>query len=82
MKRIKDKGFMSCLCECARNVIKGNVKVTPTQRKAIVKRKKLFKKFVLKKTSLKNKKKIVQTGGFIGALFGPIAALLGGLLAG
>ena len=73
---------MSCLCECARNVIKGNVKVTPTQRKAIVKRKKLFKKFVLKKTSLKSKKKIVQTGGFIGALLGPIAALLGGLLAG
>jgi hypothetical protein len=34
---------------------------------------------VLKKTPLKTKKKIAQTGGFLGALLAPIVKILGGL---
>jgi len=42
----------------------------------------LLRKLVLKKTSLKNKRKIVQTGGFLGALLGPIVSVLGSLFGG
>jgi hypothetical protein len=39
----------------------------------------MIRKLVLKKTSLKSKRKIVQTGGFLGAILGPIIKVLGGL---
>jgi hypothetical protein len=36
----------------------------------------------MKKTSLKKKRKILQKGGFLGALIPPILSVLGGLFAG
>lgn len=71
--------FISCICECAKNVLKGNVPLTKTQKQQLRRRRRYMRKLVLKKTSLKNKRKIIQTGGFIGALLGPIISILGGL---
>src|SRR5207244_7239582 len=73
--------FVQCIVECCRNIIKGNLKLTPLQKANLVKRKRILKKIVLKKTSLKNKRKIIQTGGFLGAILGPIVKVLGGLFA-
>jgi len=67
------------LCECAKNIIKGNVALTKAQRERIHKRKQSFRKLALKKTSLKEKRRIVQRGGFLGALLGPIISALGSL---
>jgi len=74
-----DNDFVKCLCECAKNIIKGNVKLTTLQRSKICRRKQSFRKLVLKKTPLKEKREIVQSGGFLGALLGPIVSILGGL---
>jgi hypothetical protein len=72
--------FINCICECAQNVLHGNVDLSEMHKRALKRHRKLLHKLVLKRTSLKNKKKIVQTGGFLGALLGPIVKVLGGLL--
>jgi len=80
LKKVKhDKEFVKCLCECAKNIIKGNIKMTAAQREKICRRKQSFRKLALKKTSLKEKQRIVQSGGFLGALLGPIISVLGSL---
>lgn len=78
-KMFRNVEFMKCLCECAKNIIKGNVKMTVNQREKVRRRKQSFRKLALKKTSLKEKRRIVQTGGFLGALLGPIISVLGSL---
>jgi len=75
----KNSDFIKCLCECAKNIIKGNVKLTIGQREKVRQRKRSFRKLALKKTSLKEKRRIVQSGGFLGALLGPIISVLGSL---
>jgi hypothetical protein len=71
--------FVNCVCECVKNLLKGNVPLTSTQKRQLSRRKRLLRKILLKKTSLKDKRKIIQTGGFLGALLGPIVSVLGGL---
>lgn len=82
LKNNKDPDFVKCLCECANNIIKGNVALSEAQRRQIVCRKRSFRKLALKKTSLKEKRRIVQSGGFLGALIGPIISVLSGLFGG
>ena len=70
-----DKQFMNCLCECGKNVLKGNVPLTPRQLQALRPYKNHLRDLVRKKVSLK-KKIILQKGGFIGALLRPLSKLL------
>ena len=77
-----DKGFVCCVSECARNLLKGRVPLTAVQKKELVPRKQALRQLSSKKTSYKKKRKIIQTGGFIGALLSPIISILGGLLGG
>jgi hypothetical protein len=77
-----NKDFIHCICECAKNLLKGNVPLSSTQKGQLFRRKKLRRKLVLKKTSLKDKKKIVQRGGFLSALLAPLIKIIGGLFAG
>ena len=72
--------FVKCMCECARNVIKGNVPLTPAQLKALRRKRQALRQLTLKKTSLTKKKKLLQSGGFLGAILPPIISVLGGLL--
>jgi hypothetical protein len=71
--------FIKCICECAKNLLVGNVVLTPEHKRRLARHKHSLRKLVLKKTSLSGKKKIVQSGGFLGALLGPIVKILGGL---
>src|ERR1700690_4455655 len=82
MKNACSSEFVKCVCECASNIIKGNVPLTASQKGQLSRRRRLLKKLVLKKTSLKNKRKIVQSGGFLGALLGPIISVLRSLFGG
>jgi len=82
IKNACSSDFVKCVCECASNIIKGNVPLTTAQKGQLLRRKRLLKKLVLKKTSLKNKRKIVQSGGFLGALLGPIISVLSSLFGG
>jgi hypothetical protein len=71
--------FMNCICECAKNVLVGNVNLTPEHKRRLARHKRSLRKLVLKRTPLTVKKRIVQSGGFLGALLGPIVKILGGL---
>ena len=75
----KEREFVNCLCECSRNIILGNVPLTLAQKRALEKRKSDLRKLARKKTPFKVKTRIVQKGGFLGALVGPIVSILGGL---
>jgi hypothetical protein len=76
-----DRGFLDCLSECAKNVIKGNVPLNERQMKSLRREKKNLRQLSVKKTSLKKKRRIIQKGGFLGALIPPILSVLGGLFA-
>ena len=71
--------FIKCICKCAKNVLAGNVALSTEHKKRLKRHKKSLRKLALKKTPINTKKKIVQNGGFLGALLGPIVKILGGL---
>jgi hypothetical protein len=79
MKKHCSPDFIRCICECAKNVLVGNVPLSPEHKRRLKRHKLSLRKLALKKTSLAAKKKIVQSGGFLGALLGPIVKVLGGL---
>lgn len=80
MKKNASKDFVMCICECASNVLKGNVPLTNSQRKKLSCKKNSLRKLVNKRLGLKRKQKIIQRGGFLSALIGPIVSLLAGLI--
>ena len=71
--------FIKCICECAKNVLAGNVALSPEHKRRLKRHKHSLRKLALKKTPMKTKKRIVQSGGFLGALLGPVVKILGGL---
>jgi len=71
--------FIKCICECVKNVLVGNVALSPEHKRRLKRHKRSLRRLVLKKTPLTEKKRIVQSGGFLGALLGPIVKILGGL---
>ena len=76
------KNLIDCFCECSKNVLKGNVPLNGAQLKKLRREKKNLRAIALKKTPLKRKRRILQKGGFIGALLPPILSIIGGLLGG
>ena len=74
--------LVRCLCECASNVIKGHVPLTTSQLKTLNRKKRMLRALVKKKVSLVEKRKLIQSGGFLGGLLAPIISILGGLLGG
>ena len=79
---LKDKDFISCISECFKNVVKGHVRLSPGQRRALLRKAKHLRLLASRKTSLASKKKAIQSGGFLGAILGPIVKVLGGLFSG
>lgn len=67
-----DKELLKCLSECAYNILQGNVTLTKSQKARLTKYKQKLRKVANKKTSLKEKHKLVQTGGFLPALLAPL----------
>lgn len=82
LKSNLNKDFVHCICECAQNLLRGKVPLNKKQKSALIRRKKNLRELVRRKVSLEKKKKIIQRGGFLGALLGPIVSILGGLLGG
>jgi hypothetical protein len=74
------KDFICCICEVVKNILNGNVPLKKKQLSSLARRKQSLRKLVLKKTPVGIKKKILQKGGFLGALITPILSLLGGWL--
>ena len=73
--------FIDYVSECCANILKGNVPLNDQQKAKLCKHKNNLRKLALKKVSLKNKKQIIQTGGFpIGTILTPVASVLASLL--
>lgn len=72
--------LVTTLCECCHNILKGNVPLTVGQKRQLRRYKHNLRELILKKTSNKRRKEILQRGGFIGALLGPIVKVLTGIL--
>ena len=69
-----DKDLVHCLCECAHNILQGTVQLTKAQKTKLAKYKQDLRDIDKKSTSLKQKQKILQTGGFLPALLAPLLA--------
>lgn len=70
------KDLVLTLVECARNIIKGNVRVYPNQLRQLEPYEQMLREFTKTRTSQKQRKNILQQGGFLGALLKPILGLL------
>ena len=77
-----DREFLDCVSECAKNVIKGNVPLKPTQLRRLRGERKNVRALASKRTSLRKKTRILQKGGFLAALLPPVLGVLGSLLLG
>ena len=69
--------FIHELCECIKNLLKGNVPVKLAHLNCLQRHKQSLRALSQKKTSLSARKKILQKGGFLGILLKP---LIGGLV--
>lgn len=72
--------FINCICECAKNVLNGNVPLTSKQAYKLEKHKHNLRTLINKRLRKDRKKNILQRGGFLPALLAPIAASLAGPL--
>ena len=68
--------LIKALCECSLNILKGRIKLSPTQKKKLSRHKKNLRLLATKKSTLKHRKRVLQKGGFLGALLGPVLGVL------
>ena len=72
-----DRELVKCICECAVNVLRGNVPLEPAQKNTLQKFKRQLR-HLASNNSLVQKRKIIQSGsGFLPFLLAPIIAALG-----
>ena len=72
--------LIKALDDCCKNVLHGNVPLTVYQKGRLRPYKKQLRALDKKKISLKARKKILQKGGFLGAVLKPVLSVLGGIL--
>lgn len=76
--------FLKTLCEIALNILKGNIKLTPSQHRKLKKQRKIIRLLADKRTGLKRKQLALksQGGGFILPLLAALTPLIGNLVGG
>lgn len=76
-----DDKLIKAICECALNVVKGNIPLTPYHKRKLIAHKNIIRTLADKKKSLQSKKKIlVQKGGFLPLLLNAIVPTIASLL--
>ena len=80
--RVLGNDALKAVDECCVNVLKGNVPLTKSQKHRLSRFKQVMRKLGGggKALSTSSKRRLIQTGGFLGALLPPILSILGGLL--
>ena len=78
--RCGDKELINCVSECCVNVLQGKVPLTPKQKSRLIRHKNKLRTLGKRKTSVRQKKEIIQKGGFLGLILPAVASVLGGLL--
>ena len=74
-----DKQLVLTLVKAAREIIKGEIQLTPAQLRRLRPHERSLGDFISSK-SVKSRKKILQKGGFLGVLIGPLLKLATGAL--
>ena len=69
------KDLILSIVECATNIIRGNVKLTPHQFNTLKRYRAELELLIKPRTSQKLRKEILQNGGFLGALLRPLLGL-------
>ena len=79
---IHDAGpeVIQVLCECAKNTLNGNIKLSPTQYKKLKRYQKPLRLLANKKSGIRKRKEILQKGGFLGALLGAVIPAIATIL--
>ena len=77
-----DKQLINAICECSKNVLTGNVKLSPQEFNRLKKYQAQLRELSSRKTSIKKKKTLIQKGGFLPALIAPLIGLLGSVISG
>ncbi len=73
--------LIRCFCESSLNILKGNVSLSADQKRKLSRHKHKLRTLANPKVSNTRKKKLlVQQGGLVSALLGPVIATLAGLL--
>ena len=83
--RIIDEGGMElvhCVCDCVYNILQGNIPISEEEKERLKWHKEELRKLTKKKTSDREKKRIIQEGGFLGALIPILGGLVGKLFTG
>ena len=75
-----DKGLINAIGESARNCLKGNVPLNRKQFTCLKKHRHSLRKIASKRTSLKTRKQLIQNGGFLAALLGPVIKAVSSIL--
>ena len=77
-----NKKLIYCLCECALNVLQGNVKLHNSEKDKLRKHKQPLRVLADKRVALGRKRELLlnQKGGWVTALIVPILSSLTGLL--
>ncbi len=76
-----EKGLICCLCECIKNVLLGNVKISKAKHNVLAEHAVVLRKLSDRKTNIDQKRNLlVQKGGFLPALLAPVLAIAGGLI--
>ena len=81
-----DKDLVESVCDCAKNVLNGNIHLNPARKRTLAKHKKVLRELADPGITVEKKAKIFkrQKGGFIGALLpallGPVLSAVGSLV--
>lgn len=75
-----EPSLVKAFTECSYNLLQGNVPLTKTQLTRLRRYKAALRSLAKKNASLRTKKAILQRGGFIGALLGPVVSSIVGML--
>lgn len=75
-----DDSLIICICECIKNVLYGDVKLTQKNKEELKKFLPLMEKLCKRDKSLNKRKLIVQNGGFLPALLAPVLGIASGLI--
>lgn len=68
-----DLKLVKCICECALNILRGNVPLKQTHKQRLKRYACILRRLANKNNSLKKKKRlIIQRGGFLPLLLAPI----------
>lgn len=75
--------LINCISDICHNILRGNLKLTTSQKQKLMKYKNNIRKIANKKSTQKSKKELIQKGGFLASILGPlVGSLLGPLTKG